>query len=155
MGLRGEDAADVFQEVFVAVHRAIHRFEPAAGNGTFRGWLWTITRNKVQDHWRKNAHRELGAGGTTAHVQLASLIDPFENDSQEPSDRAETTSLFHRALKLIESEFELRTWQAFWRSVVDHEETSRIAHELGMTQASVRQAKSRVLRRLRRELGDG
>jgi RNA polymerase sigma-70 factor (ECF subfamily) len=88
------------------------------------------------------------------------LPDPFSEESSDPSDpsdptvRTETVSLFHRALGMIEAEFEPRSWQAFWRAVVEEQETSQIAADLGMSNAAVRQAKSRVLRRLRRELGD-
>ena len=60
----------------------------------------------------------------------------------------------HRALELIRAEFEERTWQAFWRSAVEQQSTAEIAADLRLSPASVRQAKSRVLRRLRAILGD-
>jgi len=59
-----------------------------------------------------------------------------------------------RALELIRAEFEDRTWQAFWRVTVDGQPTKDVAQELGVTPSAVRLAKSRVLRRLREELGD-
>ena len=57
-------------------------------------------------------------------------------------------------MNLVRSEFEERTWNAFWRSTVEVEPTADIALSLGITANSVRQAKSRVLRRLRQELGE-
>ena len=154
-GLNEADASDVFQDVFVTVNRVVDRFDPHSGNGTFRGWLWTITQSRVRDHWRRRAGRESAVGGTNAQLDMAALPDPFDDQSADPSDRSETASLFHRALRLIEAEFEPRTWQAFWRAVVEEQETSQIAADLDMSTSSVRQAKSRVLRRLRHELGDG
>jgi RNA polymerase sigma-70 factor (ECF subfamily) len=62
--------------------------------------------------------------------------------------------LFHQALGLIRDEFEQRTWQAFWRMAVDNRTSAEVAGELGMTTNAVRMAKSRVLRRLREELGE-
>lgn len=59
-----------------------------------------------------------------------------------------------RALKQIQSDFQASTWLAFWRVVIDGQSTAVVAEELGMTLASVRQAKSRILRRLRQQLGD-
>ncbi len=174
-GLQDADAADVFQDVFITLHRAVDRFDPQSTRGTFRGWLWTITQSRLRDRWRRQAGREAAVGGTDAQVQLAMLPDPFGEESSDPtdpsdpsdpsdlsdptdpsdpSDRTETVSLFHRALGMIEAEFEPRSWQAFWRAVVEEQETSQIAADLGMSNAAVRQAKSRVLRRLRRELGD-
>ena len=153
-GLQDADAADVFQDVFITLHRAVDRFDPQSTRGTFRGWLWTITQSRLRDRWRRQAGREAAVGGTDAQLQLATLPDPFGEESTDPSDRTETVSLFHRALRMIEAEFEPRSWQAFWRAVVEQQETSQIAADLGMSNAAVRQAKSRVLRRLRRELGD-
>jgi RNA polymerase sigma-70 factor, ECF subfamily len=59
-----------------------------------------------------------------------------------------------RALKQIQSDFQASTWLAFWRVVIDGQSTAVVAEELGMTLTSVRQAKSRILRRLRQQLGD-
>jgi RNA polymerase sigma-70 factor (ECF subfamily) len=44
-------AEDVVQEVFVAVWRKAASFE--AGRGDPCGWLYTVTRNKLVDLWRK------------------------------------------------------------------------------------------------------
>ncbi len=57
-------------------------------------------------------------------------------------------------MDMVRSEFEERTWNAFWRSAVEDEPTSEIAESLGITANGVRQAKSRVLRRLGQELGE-
>ncbi|MGB7343365.1 MAG: sigma-70 family RNA polymerase sigma factor [Pirellulaceae bacterium] len=158
LGLQGEDAADVFQDVFLSVSQSIGKFKPDTSRsrslGSFRGWLWTITRNKALDRFRHGKGRAVAEGGTLAQWKLAELPDPFTDESAEPSDRSATTSLMQRGLKLIEAEFERKTWQAFWRSAVDEQPTSVIAEDLQLSQASVRQAKSRVLRRLRQVLGD-
>lgn len=58
-----------------------------------------------------------------------------------------------RQLDLIRSEFEPRTWQAFWRSAVDGQTAKEVADELSMCPGAVRVAKSGVLQRLREELG--
>ena len=45
-------AEDVVQEVFVAVWRRAGSYRPDRGDPA--GWLYTITRNKMVDLWRKN-----------------------------------------------------------------------------------------------------
>src|SRR5262245_59054250 len=50
--------------------------------------------------------------------------------------------------------FEERTWQAFWRAAVDGQAPAVIAEDLDVTPAAVRKARSRVLHRLRQEVGD-
>ncbi|MEO8495950.1 MAG: sigma-70 family RNA polymerase sigma factor [Planctomycetota bacterium] len=151
--LSSDDAADVMQEVFAAVAQAIRRFDPA-GRGRFRGWLWTITRNKIRDHHRRLAAEPEGRGGDTAVRELAELPAEWDDDSSNAT-RHEVRALFHRALQMIRNDFEPQTWQAFWLSVVDEQPTDAIARQLGLSANGVRQAKSRVLRRLRAELGDG
>jgi RNA polymerase sigma-70 factor (ECF subfamily) len=62
--------------------------------------------------------------------------------------------LLERALESIHGEFHERTWQAFWRVVVEGRTTSDVGAELQMTPGAVRVAKCRVLLRLRQVLGD-
>ena len=51
----------------------------------------------------------------------------------------------------MQRDFEERTWQAFWKTAVEHKTAPQAAEELGMSVAAVYMAKSRVLRRLRAE----
>lgn len=152
MGLTQEDAADVVQEVWRAVAANLDRFEKTLVKGTFRGWLWAITRNKLHDHFRSRQGRPLAAGGTDAHVRLQEVPDeePPDDASATPSDTP--AQFLHRALELVRSSFEDRTWQAFWRVTIDGHAATDVAGDLGISVESVYQAKSRVLRRLRAEL---
>ncbi|MCE9525912.1 MAG: hypothetical protein K8R36_07650 [Planctomycetales bacterium] len=59
-----------------------------------------------------------------------------------------------RALEAIRPEFQQRTWQAFWKVVIDGRSAADVAADLAMKPGTVRVSKSRVLLRLRRELGD-
>ena len=69
----------------------------------------------------------------------------------EASDQ-EKAIIVNQTLDLIRPEFEDRTWQAFWRATVEGQRSGVVAEALKMTPGAVRQAKSRVLRRLREEL---
>ena len=102
-GLANEDAADVLQEVLAAVARAIDGFDPAAP-GRFRGWLWTITRNKIRDHHRRFADRAAGRGGDTAMRMLAELPEQWEDNASDVT-RLEVRALYHRAMELIRNDF--------------------------------------------------
>ena len=62
--------------------------------------------------------------------------------------------MFHRGLEKIRHDFDPKTWQAFWRVTVDGLSATEAANELSMKSGTVRVAKSRVLQRLRRQLGD-
>jgi len=149
--LQEEDLADVFQEVFKTLILHIGEFRRERKGDTFRGWLRTISRNKVLDHFRKHA-REVQAG-SEANWRFSQLAAP-EDPGPDPEEAAELQRLFHRGLELIRPEFEERTWKAFWRTAVDGRPPQDVAAELTMTPGAVRVAKSRVLARLRQELGD-
>jgi len=60
--------------------------------------------------------------------------------------------LARRAVALMQTDFEERTWRAFWLAAVEHQPPASVAEQLGMSTAAVYMAKSRVLRRLREEL---
>src|SRR5262245_58504116 len=57
VGVDGEDAADVIQEVWTGVTTGLAQFERTEQMGTFRGWLWTVTRHKLCDHFRARQKR--------------------------------------------------------------------------------------------------
>ncbi len=152
-GLQSEDAADVRQEVFQSVARKISLFRRENPNASFRGWLWTITHNKLCDFWRRNQQIPHAPGGTSFQQHLQAL--PAEqSDSLAPATAEETGMLFRRALELIQTDFEPRTWQAFWRVAIEGESVKEVATLLAMTPGAVYVAKSRVLQRLRQEFGE-
>jgi RNA polymerase sigma-70 factor (ECF subfamily) len=152
--LREQDAADIFQEVFQAVARHIGGFRKERKEDTFRGWLRTITRNKVHDHFRRLGREPEGVGGTDAQTRLAQFPAPQPGDEGSSAEEHGEPGLVHRALELIRAEFAERTWQAFWRTAIEGRSAPEVAAELSMSPGAVRVAKSRVLQRLRETLGD-
>jgi RNA polymerase sigma-70 factor (ECF subfamily) len=153
-GLREQDAADIFQEVFQAVATHISSFRKDRKEDTFRGWLRTITRNKIHDHFRRLGREPEGVGGTDAQARLAQLPAPPRGDEGSLAEEHGERGLVYRALELIRVEFTERTWQAFWQTAVEGRKAPEVAAELSMSPGAVRVAKSRVLQRLREELGD-
>ena len=152
-GLRDQDAADVFQEVFQAVALHLGTFRRARAGDTFRGWLRTITRNKVHDLHRRCDREPPGVGGSEARNFLAQVPQEPPAEEVSPADVPDG-ELLHRALELIRDDFEPRTWSAFWQTAVEGRATVDVAADLGMSPGAVRVAKSRVLHRLREDLGD-
>ena len=151
-GVSAADAEDVIQEVFQAVARNLATFRREKSSGSFRGWLRTIARNKAVSLGRRRDPR--GQGGTDFYRRSLLIPDP-QFDCQADSAAADSEAmgiLYEQALELVRNEFEDRTWQAFWRSVVEGQSPSMIANDLAVTPAAVRQAKSRVLRRLKQLL---
>jgi RNA polymerase sigma-70 factor (ECF subfamily) len=152
--LPDQEIADVFQDVFQAVSLHVAGFRKDRPGDTFRGWLRTIAHNKVRDHFRKLGREPGGAGGTDAQIRLTMLPAVESPDREDADGEQADRELFRRALELIRTEFEERTWRAFWQTAVEDRAPKDVAAELSMSPGAVRVAKSRVLRRLRQELGE-
>jgi RNA polymerase sigma-70 factor, ECF subfamily len=151
-GIQGSDADDLKQEVFQAVSTALATFRCDRPGDTFRGWLRVIAHRKFLDQCRKKQRQPDAVGGSAAQRQLLAVPEPQEAPANDPPE--EVKRLHHRALEIVRGEFEVKTWQAFWRCGVEGNSPVDVGREMGMTPAAVRKAKSRVLRRLKEELGD-
>jgi RNA polymerase sigma-70 factor, ECF subfamily len=146
------DAEDVSQEVFVAAAGALDRFHRDQPGDTFRGWLRSITRSQILLLFRRRHGLPQAEGGSDAWQKLQMVVDPLAGPGED--DSVEISQLYQRAVAMVRCEFEERTWRAFELTVIEDRQTPDVARELSMTVNTVRQAKSRVLRRLREEVGD-
>jgi RNA polymerase sigma-70 factor (ECF subfamily) len=158
MRLAEQDLPDVFQQVFQAVAAHVGAFHKDRPGDTFRHWLRAITRNKVRDHFRRIAKQAQAAGGTDAQIYFAQLAAPAEADQPDEADvhdeEEEVRQLLRGALQLVREQVQPQTWLAFWKVVVEGKSPEQVGEELTMQPGTVRVAKSRVLSRLRSELGD-
>jgi RNA polymerase sigma-70 factor (ECF subfamily) len=152
VGVKPTDAEDVAQEVFAAAAGALERFRRDRHGDTFRGWLRVITRNQILVLFRRRQGRPQAEGGSDAWQDLQQIVDPLPGPGEEES--VEIGQLYQQAAELVRGEFEERTWKAFELTVIEDRAPADVAQELNMTLNNIRQAKSRVLRRLREEVGD-
>lgn len=152
--LTAEDAADLVQEVLSAVLVSLPGFRRDRPQDSFSGWLATITRNKVREHYRRRQGKADARGGSTAQRQMAEIPQPETSAESIQPDAPSTACLSRRALEMIRAEFEVRTWDAFWRVSIDGQLASDVASELKMSVPAVYMAKYRILRRFRQVLGE-
>jgi RNA polymerase sigma-70 factor (ECF subfamily) len=153
-GLQAADAADVGQEVFRAVARNIGEFRKERSGGSFRRWLSVIARTKIIDHRRRQDAQVAALGGNEGEALLQQVAEESATTSDVASEAEDVHLLYHRAVQLIQGEFEEPTWRAFWRTAVDGIDAAQVATELGLSRNAVYLAKGRVLRRLREEFAD-
>ena len=151
-GVEADDAPDVLQEVFLAVATHIGDFHRDRAGDSFRGWLWTITQNKIHDHFRQQKKQLKAPGGSSAYERLCRIPErpPLILTPDQPS--ADEASLVQRVVELIRPETEDHAWQAFWLLTMGGRSGPDVAVELGMSVRAVYQAKYRVLQRVRQEL---
>jgi RNA polymerase sigma-70 factor (ECF subfamily) len=102
------------------------------------------------------ARQPAAEGGSEALRRLQDWPEtpPVELAATNLGELAAQRHVLRHCLDEIRSEFEPRTWSAFWRTAVDGLSAADAGQELSMTAGAVRVAKSRVLARLRAELGE-
>ncbi|MDP1563412.1 MAG: sigma-70 family RNA polymerase sigma factor [Pirellulaceae bacterium] len=128
-----------------------------------RSWIWKITRRKILD-WARSQRPDTARGGSSVMSILAELPAPtlFENDSSDGQGSNATSlgegvawrAVIRRAMAQIRPDFRPETWDAFWRSVIEGQTTAFVSDQTGLSHAAIRQARSRVTRRLRQQMGE-
>lgn len=149
-GLQATDAEDVAQEVFRSITTSVLDFKKDRNRGAFQGWLHRIVDNKVCDHYRRLGRTSISVGGSDFKATLEQLpTQDAEGSGASEMDSNDVALL--RAIEVLRSEFQEMTWQAFWRLTVLGERAVDVAADLGITANRVRQARFRVMKRLRSE----
>jgi RNA polymerase sigma-70 factor (ECF subfamily) len=151
-GVDDGDLDDKAQEIWMAVGPTLGGFDRQPGR-SFRAWLRGVTHHKAQDYHRLRARQPAKARGGDSLDHRLERIEA-EPDDRDPGEISQKKALYARALKLIEAEFEERTWKAFMGFAIERKRALEVGAELGFSPAAVRMIKSRVLNRLRAELGD-
>ena len=149
-GLQEADAADVAQDAMFVVSQAIARFELRHVKGSFRSWLFKITRSALADLCKRQRREPPAEGGTTLQRLIEDHPDPAIDDLW---DREYQQYMFDWACQQARSEFEESTWQAFWCTAVKNLKGETVAQSLGISLGAVYIAKSRVLARLKQLVG--
>jgi RNA polymerase sigma-70 factor (ECF subfamily) len=144
-GLKAPDDADLVQDVFSVLVQKLPDFN-YDNKKSFRGWMRTIVLNRWRDQRRQKALSRTEPGPD----ELQNIVDPaIEEAFWEREHRQQLTA---RALELMKTDFDEKTWRACWECTVASRPAVEVAAELGMTPNAVYVAKHRVLRHLRREL---
>src|SRR5262249_36884504 len=149
-GLQDADAADLMQEVFRAVALSAGRLDYDPRRGSFRGWLYTVTRNKLYNFLDGRQRQPRGSGDSDARERLEAQ-PAHGDDAAGLWDQEYERGLAARAMERVHGEFQDATWRAFWLTAVEGRSAADAGAALRMSPGAVYVAKSRVLARLRQE----
>lgn len=150
--LQPADALDVSQQVFHAVSRSISTFARDSGKRGFRGWLFVVTRNMIRNYLSRTLGGPQPQGGTSIQLQLLDQPESIDEESLTGSNSSSGDSSMQATLDATRARFDERTWKCFWLIAMEGHSAVEVAEQLGMTSAAVRQAKYRVVQRLRQDL---
>jgi RNA polymerase sigma-70 factor (ECF subfamily) len=148
-GLQDADAADLTQDVLRAVARAADDLVYDPRRGSFRGWLFTVARNKLHNFLTRQRRHPRGTGDSGVKELLEAQPAP-EDEAQW--DQEYEQRLFSWAAEEVRGAFQETTWRAFWQTAVEGKGPAEVAAALGMSVGAVYIAKSRVLARLKEQI---
>lgn len=148
-GLSEADAADICQNVFLAVVKDLPKFRRDEPGHSLQGWLRTITRHAVVNHFRQR-EKQVGQAGYDAQQLEAAWSGSVSQESLHEDQRL----LLARAVEVVRRDFEPATWEMFWQLEIEGESAQQIATARAVSVWNIYKARSRVLARLREVLAD-
>jgi RNA polymerase sigma-70 factor (ECF subfamily) len=148
-------AEDLAQETFLSAWNARHSFR---GDCSERTWLTGVLRNKIVDHWRRNARRPLVlAGEFDQDAEDGGVSTPWiesrpdERDTNHPAaaaERAELLSLLDDAVNRLPGSM----GRAFRMREIQGRSTEEITSSLNISKANLWVLIHRAKQALRNEL---
>lgn len=146
-GLQDADAADLTQDVLQAVAQCMGRWQYDPAQGTFRGWLFGLTRNKIARFLHRRERQPIGSGDTGVNQRVGEAPSP-DGDTEAVWNEEYEQQLFRLAAEQVQPSFAPTSWQAFWQTAVEGKSAAEVGAALGLSVGAVYVAKSRVLARL-------
>jgi RNA polymerase sigma-70 factor (ECF subfamily) len=143
-GVPPQEVDDVLQDVMLGFFRQSQTFEYDPKRGRFRGYLKTVTLNAIRDRHRRKRPK----------VGLPEHFEPSSDDDALHAtwDHEWTQHLLRRAMEKVRATVQPRTLEAFERYGVRGEPAESVSRALGMSEASIRHAKMRIMHQLREEI---
>jgi RNA polymerase sigma factor (sigma-70 family) len=150
-GLQDADASDFVQDVLLKVSSAITELKYDPERGQFRGWLYTLTRQRFWAYCGRQRCQVQGSGDSRTQAFLDTIPSKEEADAW---DREYEQHLFHWAAERIRGEFTESTWRAFWGVSVEGAAPAAVAARLNLSVGAVYVAKCRALARLKQQIAE-
>lgn len=144
-GLSEADAQDIVQETILKVHNSLDRFEYNRKRGTFKGWLRTVTRSRLNDFFKKQQRRPaLNQPLEETADELQNLRDPEGPEIEKIWDEEWNRNLIQAALNRTKKLSSPKQFQIFKCHYIDEWTVRETCRTLGVNAAQVYMAKQRV-----------
>ena len=140
-----EDAEDIVQDVILKAFRKISTLKDAA---KFRGWLFSITLNRIRDFQRKKRFRSLFKADDE-NIESHPPVDG-DNDQPEALDQVLKED-FWRQVGLILNKLSRKEREVFLLRFFDHLSINEIAGTLRKNESTVKTHLYRALAKFKKE----
>jgi len=140
-GVRVHAIDDIVQDVYVALFEALPTFE----HNSFRGFLWTLTRNKIRDHFRREGWLEAVGSAITRLVDNVKSVPSASRRAEE----TEMKEIIRGVADVVKRHSSERDFRACEMCTIEDMTGAQVAAILGCNRNQVYLANSRVLGRMR------
>ena len=155
-GLRQWEAEEVAHEVFKRVAQKICEYQPRTRAGSFRSWLFQLTRWRAGDRLRDRARTPgwVSQSPFSDREERTATIEriPAPSDTEAAFEAESRHHLLATLLKHVEADVSPKQLQIFQLLVVDELSPAEVGRLYGVSTNSIYVIKHRVMAKLRAEL---
>ena len=144
-GLNETDAQDIVQETVFKIHNSLDKFEYNRRRGSFKGWLRTVTRSRLAEHFKKQQRRPARLEPLTEDGDLLrDLADPDGPELERIWNEEWHRNLIQAALTRTKQLTSPKQFQIFRCHYIDEWTVRETCRTLNVNAAQVYMAKQRV-----------
>ena len=156
-GLREDEAWDVVQETVLTIAKQSLRNAYDPERGSFKMWLWNVTRWRINDQFRQRGKAPLPATAgedpnQPAREPVENVPDTSSNNFTEIWEREWQDNVMKAALERVKMRVSPRQFQIFECNVLQGMNATDVRRLLGVSMTQVYLAKHRVGSVLKKEI---
>jgi RNA polymerase sigma-70 factor (ECF subfamily) len=149
-GLSESESDDALQETLLSVSREMPQFRYDPSRGSFKGWLFQITRRRIADQFRRRVRNQ--RDGHDANDLIDEIPDANADALSRHWEEEWRENQLHLAVERVKRKVAARQWQMFDLVALQHWPTERVCSLLGVNRAQLYMARMRVGRLLKTEI---
>jgi RNA polymerase sigma factor (sigma-70 family) len=154
-GLSDAAAQDVVQDTIVSLATSLKDGRYDSANGSFKSWLFTVTRRRIVDHFRRAQARPASAApaeDSSLTPLLNRIADPASMNWENVWDEEWEKNLMDAALANVKRRVKPLQYQLFDCLVFKNWPVSEIKQKLRVSMHQVYFAKAKISRMIEKEI---
>ena len=152
--LTESEAKDVEQETLLCVAKTIHEFESNPARGTFKSWLFNLTRWRIADQFRRRSPAAASATLSDATATGTSTVErvPGPDNLDAEWEIEWKRNIIETALARVGRKVKPKHLQIFDLYAMRHWPAGKVARELGVTRMHVYLVNHRLTKLVKHEV---